>query len=241
MAWMERSKVPIATEKILVHQKIKIRMDIMNRNQKSWYKNVIFLIIFVLTIMVLYSCASVPKEAVELNRAVGSGIIESQNSYTNLLNTYFALKKQQVDIWIENEYIPKYMANINEELKNAGQSTNLTPEMLTDILRDVAAERDKMQTELEKTRILLLTKSNEHFTILLQSNTGVTNLLQSMIDVEEATSTAIESIKTKSGGKVDLEIFEKKFNEYLEKAGATAEETTNLYDNIKTMFEKEGD
>ena len=105
---------------------------------------------------------------------------------------------------------------------------------------DVIIERDQKQTDLENTRVLLLTKSNEHYTLLSQGNAGITGLLQSMVDVDEATSSAIKTIKTASDGNVDLEQIEKKFNGYLKKAGAASEKATNLHDTIKSTIEKKG-
>lgn len=189
----------------------------------------------------LGGCASAPKESVELSKEVGKGIAESQRSYTSLLNTYFASKKQRVDQWIEDEYLTEYLSNIQAALKKAGQPTTLSPQQLRDVLRDVIAERDQKHTDLENTRLLLLTKSNEHYTLLSQGNAGVTGLLQSMVDVKEATSTTMQTIKAASGVKLDLEEIEKKFNDYLKKAGAASSKATNLYDTVKSALEEKGD
>ena len=195
----------------------------------------------ILVAFALGGCASIPRESVELSKEVGMGIAESQRSYTGLLNAYFASKKQQIDQWIENEYLPEYLSNIQARLKKAGQPATLSPQQLRDVLRDVIVERDQKHTDLENTRLLLLTKSNEHYTLLSQGNAGVTGFLQSMVDVKEATSSATKTIKTASGGKVDIEQIEKKFNDYLKKAGAASAKETNLYDTIKSALEKKGE
>jgi hypothetical protein len=198
-------------------------------------------LLVMLLALALSGCASVPKESVELSKEVGKGIAESQRSYSGLLNTYFAAKKQQVDQWIENEYLPDYLSNIQAELKKAGQPTTLTAQQLKDVLHDVIIERDQKQADLENTRLLLLMKSNDHYALLSQGNAGVTALLQSMVNVNEATSAATQTIKTTSGGKVDLDQIENKFNDYLKKAGAASVKATNLYDTVKSMFEKKGE
>lgn len=186
-------------------------------------------------------CASVPKESIELSKEVGKGITESQRSYTGLLNTYFATKKQQVDEWIENEYLPEYLSNIQSELKKAGQPTTLSTQQLKDVLRDVIVERDQKHTDIENTRLLLLTMSNEHYSLLSQGNASITGLLQSMVDIKETTSSAAQTIKTGSGGKVDLELIEKKFNDYLKKAGAASAKANNLYETIKAAIDEKGE
>jgi len=213
----------------------------MNQHRNRILRFKIVGLLVILVALALGGCASVPKESVELSKEIGKGIAESQRSYTNLLNTYFASKKQQVDQWIENEYLPEYLSNVQSELKKAGQSTTLTPQQLRDVLRDVIIERDQKHTDIEKTRILLLTKSNEHYTLLSQGNAAVTSLLQSMVDVNEAKSSATQTIKTTSGEKVDLEQIEEMFNDYLNKAGAASAKATNLYDKVKSELEKKGE
>lgn len=213
----------------------------MNQHRNAILRLNLVGLLVVLVAFALGGCASVPKESVALSKEVGKGIAESQRSYTGLLNTYFVSKKQQVDQWIENEYLPEYLSNIQAELKKAGQPITLSPQQLKDVLRDVIVERDQKHTDLENTRLLLLTKSNEHYALLSQGNAGVTGLLQSMVDVKEATSSAKQSIKTTSGEKVDLEQIEKKFNDYLKKAGAASAKATNLYDTIKSALDKKGD
>jgi len=211
----------------------------MNQHEIARFNLVGLLVILVA--FALGGCASVPKESVELSKEVGKGIAESQRSYTGLLNTYFTSKKRQVDQWIENEYLPEYLSNIQAGLKNSGQPTTLSIEQLRDVLRDVIIERDQKHTDLENTRLLLLTKSNEHYALLSQGNTGVTGLLQSMVDVRDATASTSQSIKTASGGKVDLEQIEKKFNDYLKKAGAASAKATSLYETTKSALENKGE
>jgi hypothetical protein len=204
-----------------------------NRNIK-FYIGVFFL-------FGLSGCVSAPKESVELSSNIGKGILESQRSYNALLNIYFASKKTQVDQWIEKEYIPEYLANIQSELKKAGKSAVLSSEQMADVLHDVIVERDQKQTDLENTRLLLLTKSNEHYAALLQSNNGVTSLLQSMVDIKNASSTSAQTIKVVSGGKIDLEKLERNFNGYLKVVGAASSKATSLYDTVKTEIETKGE
>lgn len=200
-----------------------------------------FQLLLILSALIFGGCVSVPKESVELNKEVGKGIAESQRSYTALLNIYFATKRQQVDQWIENEYLPQYLSNIQSELKKTGQPTTLSPRQWGEILQDVIAERDQKHTDLENTRLLLLTKSDEHYTLLSQGNAGVTGLLQSLVSVKEAASSAGKTFKTASDGKVDLELIEKKFNDYLKKAGAASDKAENLYETVKSKIDKKGE
>lgn len=191
-----------------------------------------------LILMTSMGCATVPKESVELNQEVGKGILESQRTHVNLLNKYFVMKKAQVDLWIESEYLPEYIKNIKNLLKKAGKSETLDDAQIKDIIHDVITERDQKQADLEKTRLLLLEKVDTHYDQLIRANSSVTALLQSLVDVKEATKSISSSIKSESGGKVDIDAIDQKFSEYLQQAGSTAKNATSLYEQVKQMTSK---
>jgi len=189
-------------------------------------------------LLTLGGCANIPAESVALNQEVGRGIAESRERHVNLVNVYFRAKSEQVDDWIENRYLAEYLRNIQAELKKAGQSTVLTPEQLRDVLKDVIAERDQKQADLEKTRVLLLERIETHYAGLVQANAAVTALLQSAVSVRESQGRAVGTL---SGGRVDLDVVEQKFSGYLTKAGAAADKATSLYENVKKALDKRGD
>jgi hypothetical protein len=189
--------------------------------------------------LALSGCVSIPRESVELSQALGKGLAEAQRRHIALLNVYFANKKQQVDHWIQKEYLPRYIQTIQSELKKAGRSPVLSPQQIADLLQDAMTERDQKQTDLEQTRILLLTRVNDYYATLYQSNASVTSLLQSAIKSKDATSTTIQSIKTLSNGALDLEQIDKKVDGYLKQVGAAASAESSLYTMVKGMEREE--
>lgn len=192
----------------------------------------------ILLISMMGSCASVPRESVELSRDIGKGILESQRSYESMLNAYFDIKRQKVDQLIEKEYLPKYLENITLELEKAGQSKTLTFDQMTAVLLDVIEKRDGMISELEKTQKLVLAKSHEHHTQLIQANSALTALLQSAVDVSEAVASAVQITKEVSNNKIDLDKIDAIFNDFLKKAGDFSSEAPSFYDQIKQIIEK---
>lgn len=201
-------------------------------------RSVILWVEAILLITMLGSCASVPKESVELSREIGKSIFESQRSYDAMLNAYFDIKRQKVDELIEKEYLPRYLENIVMEQKKNDQPTTLSSEEATQVLRDVIEKRDKMISELEKTRKLFLAKSHEHYTLLIQGSNTLTVFLRSAVDVNEAIVSAAQITKEVSNSKIDWDKFDAMFNDYLKKAGALSTEAMDLYNQIKPITEK---
>lgn len=201
----------------------------------------IFMFQVVLALTTLFGCATVPKESVTLSAGIGKGINESRRSHIALLNTYFTLKQETLDHWIESEYAPKFVANIQAGLKKGGMPGTLAPEQLADVVKAIIKERDQRQADLEKTRLLLFEKIDERYSQLTLSNAGITALLQSLADVKEATASTSGMVKTDSGGTVDLAAIDKKISEYLKQMGTVAGIGTGLNEQVRAIIEKKGE
>lgn len=197
--------------------------------------------LIVLTLIIASSCASIPKDTVVLSKEVGKGIAENQRAYISLFNRYFDQKKTLIDQAITEKYIPLYIANIQKGLEEAGQDPNsLGIERLKDILTDVIKKRDEMQSELEKTRILLIQRISADNELLLQANATITGLLQSAVDVKEATSALGEPLVKPLKSGFDFDEFEKIFNNYLDQGANIAGEAEKLSEKVKLLFKKGG-
>ncbi len=192
----------------------------------------------ILLISTMGSCASVPRESVEMSREIGKGIVESQRSYTAVLNAYFEMKKQQVDQWIESKYIPEFMSNVTSQLEKEGKPTTLSPEEMTKVLQKVIEKRDEMISELEKARILILTTSEEHYILLAQGNHALTAFLQSVVEVKEALASTMQLLEKGAGTKVDWDKLDAAFSNYLKEAGTDSSKAIDLYEKIKSTIDK---
>lgn len=198
--------------------------------------------LIILTLMIVSSCASIPKDTVLLSKEVGKGISENQRAYISLFNRYFDQKKTLIDQAIIEKYIPLYIANIRKGLEEAGQDPNsLSTEKLKDVITDVIEKRDEMQAELEKTRIMLIERISADHELLLQANATITGLLQSAVDVKEATSALGETLVKPFKSDFDFAEFEKIFDDYLEKGAGVVGEVGKLSEKVKLLFKKGGE
>lgn len=197
--------------------------------------------LIILTVMIVSSCASIPKDTVLLSKEVGKGIAENQRAYISLFNRYFNQKKKLIDQAIIDKYIPSYLANIRIELEEAGKDpSSFTAVMIKDVISDVIKKRDEMQAELEKTRIMLIERISADHELLLQANATITGLLQSAVDVKEATSALGETLVKPIKSGFDFEEFEKIFDDYLDKGAGAVGEVGKLSEKVKSLFKKGG-
>lgn len=62
----------------------------------------------VLTVLMLFGCASIPPEAPELSAELGKRISAVEDANITLLNRFFDLKRREVDRFIEEEWVPEF-------------------------------------------------------------------------------------------------------------------------------------
>lgn len=69
----------------------------------------------------LLACASIPKEAPELSAELGKRLSAIESSHITLLNQFFNTKRQAVDEFIEEEWMPTFTENFfsNPKIKTA--------------------------------------------------------------------------------------------------------------------------
>ena len=202
---------------------------------KASFFRTVFKLLVAFVVLTLQACSTIPPESVDLSKEVGTGITESKRSYDVLVTAFFADKRQQVISWARGDYLEALLKNISNQ---PGAPQTFSPSQLRDVLGIVLAEQEAKLTDLDRTRALVQSKSDDHYALLSQANASVTALLQSAVKVREASSGAFKSIKDQSGGKVDLAELEGKFNEYLKKAGAASSKATSLLEAAKGLSEK---
>ncbi|MHC4343504.1 MAG: hypothetical protein ACYSUP_02325 [Planctomycetota bacterium] len=198
--------------------------------------------LFVLgTMFVFGGCAHIHKESVALNVKVGHSIVDKHRAYLGLLNRYFENRRAQIDKAILQSYLPSYMTNIREELRNAGENPDVfTGAMVSDIVQDVIEKRDQMQSELEKVKGELVDRINGDYLVVVQGNATVTAILQSAVDVRDAGKSAVETVARPFAPRFDLDEFESKFDDFLKDAGDATKATSDLYNSVKPLLTEGG-
>lgn len=197
------------------------------------------LLIFV-ALLIITSCATVPKESVELNSQVGEGIETLHESYIKLLNKYFEDKRKAIDDFIEHTYLPRFVENIRTGLEEAGEDPDsFEASMISDITKEVIRKRDNMHEEIEKARIALHTRINNNFRLINRANDSITDLLKSLADLDEQLSLYSKSVKKVTKEKIDFDKMENVFDEFLIEAGSDSENAVNFYEQIKMLLERD--
>jgi len=199
--------------------------------EKSLLKNMKNTLFILLTILIA-SCAKIPTQSLDLADIV---IVEGERMHRlniTLINKMFKAKSKEIDVFIENDFTPKFMENfqalipdgvdINAELGKIVQATS----------SEINNHRNVMQSALEHNRIKIVTKLNEDFKIFQESASELKALLESAVEVDKSRASLFERFNSLLGNRLDINDLESKIDDFILKAGDTSSDITKLANNL---------
>jgi hypothetical protein len=101
-------------------------------------------------------CASIPKESVELNAIVGQALAKQNEAQIALVNKYFALKRQRVNDFVQQTFIPRFIKNAAKE----AQRSDFNEEAVQFLVKEAVLENLRLLDTLETSRISVIEKIN---------------------------------------------------------------------------------
>lgn len=160
-------------------------------------------------LIILSGCASIPPEAPELSSELGRRISAIENSNIVLLNRFFDQKRKEVDMFIENEWVPVFAEQFfsNEKIAEAWNiivSENNKADRLTFITK----AGPKLQDRINQKRLELIQPLDElerrieasirsEYSQAKAMNNSITSFLLSASKVAETRNRYLEMVGIK--------------------------------------------
>ncbi|GEM_PF-5429554 len=196
-----------------------------------------------LTAVLLFGCASVPPESVDLSRRIGVEISKSQAAHLSTLDAFYKRLNEDNDKWITDVYVPKItgeaISDLTAACKKAGDtSPNCSQLNNNDIKRIISRTiefRDEIQRALSTNRDESARLINGHYADLQSANAAITALLTSVVDLKKATKESVEIVGKATGIKIDTDKIEKAVNEFLSKAGQAGAQISDLENSLSAI------
>lgn len=174
-------------------------------------------------LLLITSCASIPKESVILSETIGSDIKDLRRSQINLINLYYKNISNNINEFVNNVFRPFIINNIlSEELRSyrsggkniygnlveAGEanasieSINLAVSEMQDLLDAtnsiVEQKRDELLDPINSQRDSLLYLTNNKYDNLIYANTSLTAYLKSLQEIKKSQQNATEYLNVKN-------------------------------------------
>ncbi|TAK63640.1 MAG: hypothetical protein EPO24_04010 [Bacteroidetes bacterium] len=157
-------------------------------------------VVSILLVVLLGSCATIPSESVELSQLVGEMINSAKVSHVNMVNLHFNAQSKDVDLFALHDYKEKFLSNIRDKKKERDPAfVELTFDEYDRAMERVLKKRTELLAEVEANRQRVLQALEEHYTVLLASNSEVTALLRSAAKLSETRSALLERFGQKIG------------------------------------------
>ncbi len=184
----------------------------------------IWLLVCMAILMVVMGCATIPSEAPELSNELGKRISAIETANLNLLHKYFDFKRDQIDKFVEEEWVPLFA-------KNFFENPTISKAWDTVVRENDANERLKFIIKLGPR---LQTKINNKRIELIKPLDDLERSIEQKIRDEYNQARAINNTLTSfllSASKVA-----ENRNRYLEKVGIKEEEINNYIDKTDRII-----
>lgn len=193
--------------------------------------------ISVLFLFALFSCVSVPPEAPELSAELGKRINAIQDSHLALMHMFFKEKRERMDEFIMNEWVPEFAGSLfeKETVRNMWEKSCRSddPAFKTKFLTFVGP---RIQKKINETRLEYMKPLEElereleralrkEYNQAKALNNSITSYLASASDVAESRNRYLEMFG----------VTEEKLRGYLSKAD---EAVQNFTTSTKNTLEK---
>lgn len=193
---------------------------------------------FLLTICLFMavSCAKLPIESLALTDVIIAEGKRMHDLNTSLLNRMLNEKSQRIDMFIKNEYTPKYLQNFKKSIPEGTDYEKEWESMMKSIIPTINGRRDMMQNTLESQRIKLISKLNTDYQEYEKSVSTLRNLIESGIKLNTERKKAFEQLSSHSKDKIDLNKVETEIDKFIINSGEIGSNINELSKTINSLI-----
>ena len=177
---------------------------------------------------IISSCAKLPVESVALTQYIADEGERMHQLNILLINAKFAEKRVQIDEFIQKEYLLTLLKPAFDALDKDDDPKEVIPVIINLAISKLEARRSQMKEELESVRVQLITKTQENYQDFSQATFELKKLLKSAIKVNEERGKLLDEVKSFSKNKIDLNMLDATFDNYLSKGGKAGELILNM-------------
>lgn len=192
------------------------------------------LTMFVLTLLLVVSCASIPASTSTLSKEVIKEADAMHQLNIALINQLFAEREQRVNDFITYEYTPALLKNYEKLLPDSLDYKTELPNILKSIVPVINKKRDSLQGVLSTEQQNIINQLNTNYATYTTSSAALQGLIDSAVKLKSSESdaiTALENLTGVSSGTVST--IESKLEKLLTESGTTIEQLLQVANSLK--------
>jgi len=196
------------------------------RRPMKKHGNMMRIIVVGLGFAVLMGCAHIPREAPDLSAELGNQISSVEKAHLALLHQFFELKRNEIDEFVQEEYLPVFAKNFFSEPKiSSGWNTIVSENDPSERLKFLTVVGVKLQVEIDRRRAILIDPINS-------MEIEVTRALEAEYEQAKAINQALTGLLY-SGSEVS-----ENRQRYLEMVGVSDEKVESVINKVGDVVGK---
>ena len=184
------------------------------------------ILITLFPVFTLNSCVAIPKETVQLSKAIGEDLKTLQSSHISVVNLFYTEITLNINSFIADVYAPyiihyvlkKEQENYNDQkqsifgaIENSGKDTagkvetdeayNEITDFLTSANTHIKKKRAELLNPIQKQQDAIIREINTSYQNTVYANSAITNYLESTLKVKESQKQVLSIVGLKGKDK----------------------------------------
>lgn len=176
----------------------------------------------ILTIGILIgvvSCASIPASTATLSQEVITEANAMHQLNIALINKLFEERKDKVDDFINNQYIPAYTKNLQAKIPPGTDVASELPNILKSVMPVINKKRDSFHNVLDAQKQDMITSLNDTYADYQQASAALQNLITSAVKLKQTEANTLAQIQKLTGTNINVGKIQNQLDSLLIKTG----------------------
>jgi len=185
-------------------------------------------VLFFSILIGIISCASIPASTATLSQEVISEADAMHKLNIALVNQLFDERKQKVNDFINNQYIPTFVKNFEAKIPANIDVRAELPNILKSVMPVISRKRDSLQNLVDTQRNQVITSLNESYTNYQRASGTLQNLITSAVKLKQSEANTLAQIQSLTKTNINVNKIEGHLDSLLIKTGSGFDKLLNI-------------
>ncbi len=185
-----------------------------------------------LVVVSINGCASIPASTATLSQEVIAEANSMHQLNIALINKLFDERKGKVDDFINNQYIPSYVKNLQAKIPPGVDVNTELPNILKSVMPVLNRKRDSLHNLLDLQKQQMVTSLNDNFTNYQQASATLQNLISSAVKLKQTETNTLAQIQKLTGTNINVDKIQNHLDSLLVKTGSGFDKLLNVQSAI---------
>ncbi|WP_420572631.1 hypothetical protein [Kordia sp.] len=195
-------------------------------------KLIIKSMLIALVVVSINGCASIPASTATLSQEVIAEANSMHQLNIALINKLFDERKGKVDDFINNQYIPSYVKNLQAKIPPGVDVNTELPNILKSVMPVLNRKRDSLHNLLDLQKQQMVTSLNDNFTNYQQASATLQNLISSAVKLKQTETNTLAQIQKLTGTNINVDKIQNHLDSLLVKTGSGFDKLLNVQSAI---------